>query len=158
MKKYLIPLIALGIGGSAIAFNLLTRSSDSISQPPSIIQPVQAQSPTAQDKPILVQIHADWCPACKTLAPIVTSLQQRYQGRANFVILDVTDRGKTQASEAKARELGLSSFFAANKSQTATIALINPKNGQVIQTFRKNFDTQAYVKAIDNAITQVSQR
>jgi thiol-disulfide isomerase/thioredoxin len=153
MKKYLIPLIVLGVGGIA-----LSTLNHSMSQAPSVVQPVQAQSPAAQGKPTIVKIHADWCPACKTLNPIFDSLQQQYQGRANFVVLDVTDRARTQASEAKARELGLSSFFAAKKSQTATIAVINPKNGQVLQEFQKNFDTQTYVNAIDTAITQVSQR
>jgi thiol-disulfide isomerase/thioredoxin len=100
-----------------------------------------------QGKPTIVKIYAKWCPACQTLKPIVASLEQQYQGRANFVILDVSDRAVVQASQAKAKQLGLEDFFAAHKSQTATIAIINPGNGQVTQQFRKDFNRQNYVTA-----------
>lgn len=159
MKKILPALIIFGVGGVAIAANFLSPSHlfNQSNLLPIGSQPVQAQStkPTVQQtKPTVVKIYADWCPACQTLKPIVTSLQKRYQNQANFVIFDVTNRTTTQASLAKARELGLENFFNSHKSQTATIAVINPHTKQATQTFRKNFDTQAYVKAIDSAIAQ----
>jgi len=111
-----------------------------------------------QGKPTIVKIYADWCPACQRLRPVTEALQQQYNGRANFVVFDVTNRSTTQAAEARARELGLSDFLAAHRGQTSTVAIVNPSNGQVLTQFRYNFDQQDYVNGIDRAIERVSPR
>lgn len=38
-----------------------------------------------------VEFFAYWCSDCKTMAPIVHALEEKYQGRVNFVYLDVDD-------------------------------------------------------------------
>lgn len=111
-----------------------------------------------QGKPTIVKIYADWCPACQRLRPVTESLQQQFNGRANFVVFDVTNRQTTQAAEARARELGLSNFLAAHRSQTSTVAIINPSNGQTLTQFRYNFNQQDYVNGIERAIERVSPR
>jgi len=111
-----------------------------------------------QGKPTVVKIYADWCPACQRLRPVTESLQQQFNGRANFVVFDVTNRSTTQAAEARARELGLSDFLAAHRGQTSTVAVINPTNGQILTQFRYNFNQQDYVNGIERAIERVSPR
>ncbi|MCU0550907.1 MAG: thioredoxin domain-containing protein [Leptolyngbya sp. Prado105] len=111
-----------------------------------------------QGKPTIVKIYADWCPACQRLRPVTESLQQQFKGRANFVVFDVTSRSTTQAAEARARELGLGDFLAAHRSQTSTVAVINPSNGQILTQFRYNFNQQDYVNGIERAIERVSAR
>ncbi len=82
----------------------------------------------------------------------MASLQQQYGNSVNFVVFDVSDRASTQTSEVKAQQLELSDFFNAHKSQTATVALIDPNNGMTLEQFRKNLNQQDYVNAIDMAI------
>jgi thiol-disulfide isomerase/thioredoxin len=109
-----------------------------------------------QGRPTVVKIYADWCPACQRLRPITNELQQQFGDRVNFVVFDVTDRGTTQAAEARASQLGLSDFLAAHRAQTSTVAIINPGNGQVLTQFRYNFNQQDYVNGIERAIERVT--
>jgi thiol-disulfide isomerase/thioredoxin len=110
-----------------------------------------------QGKPTVVKIYADWCPACQRLKPITNSLQQQFKGKANFVVFDLTNRATTQAAEARAKQLGLSNFLATHRSQTSTVAIINPENGQTLRQFRYNFNSQDYVNAINQAMTQIDR-
>jgi thioredoxin 1 len=38
--------------------------------------------------PVLVDFTADWCPPCKMIAPIVSQLGQKYEGKLRVVALD----------------------------------------------------------------------
>jgi thiol-disulfide isomerase/thioredoxin len=105
-----------------------------------------------QGKPTIVKIYADCCPACQRLKPVMNSLQQQFNGKANFVIFDVSNRQTTQTAAARAKELGLSDFLAAHRTQTSTVAIVNPKNGQTLTQFRYNFKQQDYVNGINSAI------
>jgi thiol-disulfide isomerase/thioredoxin len=118
-------------------------------------QPSNRLATELQGKPVVVKIHADWCRACRTIAPIIREMQQQYNGRVNFVVFDITNQSTIKASEARARELGLDDFFAANKTRNATVAFINPENSQVLKEFTKNTNRADYTKAIDSAINRV---
>jgi thiol-disulfide isomerase/thioredoxin len=63
-----------------------------------------------QGKPVMVEIYASWCPGCKNIAPTISQLKKQYAGKANFVVLDVTDSKTTQASMRMAAKLGLTDF------------------------------------------------
>lgn len=39
--------------------------------------------------PVLVDVFGTYCPPCRTLAPMLDRLASEYEGRANFVKLDV---------------------------------------------------------------------
>lgn len=110
-----------------------------------------------QGKPVVVDIYASWCPGCKNIAPTMSSLKQKYQGKVNFVVFDVSDRATTQASEAKAQKLGLADFLAANKAQTSLVAIIDPATGKVLQQFRNNPDKDDYVTVLERAIAQMKK-
>jgi thiol-disulfide isomerase/thioredoxin len=55
-----------------------------------------ASDPTMVDleagRPQLVVFFADWCTLCKSIAPVVMSLDGVYRDRMNFIYLDVDDR------------------------------------------------------------------
>jgi thiol-disulfide isomerase/thioredoxin len=107
-----------------------------------------------QGKPVVVDIYASWCPVCENTSPTLTQLKQEYNRKVNFVVLDVSDRSKASQAEAKAKNLGLGSFFAANKSQTGLIAIIDPATGKVLKQFRNNTDKSAYTSVLNAAITR----
>jgi thiol-disulfide isomerase/thioredoxin len=107
-----------------------------------------------QGKPVVVDVYATWCPGCKNIAPTLSQLRQQYGTKANFVILNVTDANTTKASMKLAKELGLTSFFNANKSQTSTVAIIDPATGKIMKQFRNNADLAEYTGILDLAIAQ----
>jgi thiol-disulfide isomerase/thioredoxin len=107
-----------------------------------------------QGKPVVVDVYASWCPACKNIAPTVAQLKQKYAGKVEFVVLDVSDKSSTTKVEAKAKELGLSEFFAANKTQTGSLTIVDPVTGNILTQQRNNPDITAYSKVLDAAITK----
>lgn len=107
-----------------------------------------------QGKPVVVDIYASWCPGCKNIAPTLSQLKKQYGTKASFVVLNVTDAKTTKASMKMATELGLTSFFNANKSKTATVAIIDPATGKIMQQFQNNAEITEYSSVLDLAIAQ----
>ncbi|WP_409995963.1 thioredoxin domain-containing protein [Cyanobium sp. N5-Cardenillas] len=110
-----------------------------------------ALAPSLQGRPVVVDIYASWCPACRTIAPTLRSLQQSKAGKATFVTFDVSDAATLKASRERARTLGLSAFLEANRSQTSLVAVLDPRSGTTVQTFRASTDAGAYAAAIGKA-------
>lgn len=105
-----------------------------------------------QGKPVVVDIYASWCPACKNIAPTISQLKEQYAGKVEFVVLDVSDKSTTAAAEATAQELGLSKFLAENKSQTGSLAIVDPATGKILAQYRNNPDKTAYTQILDKAL------
>ncbi len=104
----------------------------------------------AQTKPTVAIIKADWCSACQKVDPIMMGLMKEYDGKINFVMLDVTNEETTAQAAAKAKSLGLTTFFEANKKMTSTVAVFKRKK----QTFKtaKNYNRDDYVAAFNRAL------
>ena len=128
--------------------------SNAIADEAAYAQSIGKLAQKLQGKPVVVDIYASWCPACKNIAPTVSQLKQQYAGKVNFVVLDVSDRASTAKSEAIARELGLSDFFAANKTQTGSLTIIDPSTGKILAQHRNNANKAAYTKVLDIAIAK----
>ncbi|MGA9380631.1 MAG: thioredoxin family protein [Phormidium sp.] len=107
-----------------------------------------------QGKPVLVDIYATWCPACKNIAPTLSQLKQQYGRKIHVVVLDVSDKSKASQAETKARELGLTKFFAENKSQTGMVAIIDPATGNILAQHRNNANLADYTSVLNSAISQ----
>jgi thiol-disulfide isomerase/thioredoxin len=140
--------------GSTAAIQTAARSS--VSVPATVIAQGETMPLAAklQGKPVVVDIYASWCPGCKNIAPTLSKLRQQYGTTANFVVFDVTDSKKTKTSIQMAASLGLTSFFNSNKSQTSTVAIIDPATGKVMKQFRNNADLAEYSSVLDRAISQ----
>jgi len=104
----------------------------------------------AKTKPRVVIIRADWCSACQQLEPTMMGLMQEYGNKLDFVMLDVTNEATTAQAAAKAKSLGLSSYFEANKKNTSTVAIFKGKK-PVFKTM-KNFNKADYVAAFNKAL------
>ncbi len=107
-----------------------------------------------QGKPVVIDIYASWCSACKNIEPTMSQLKQKYQGKAHFIVFDISDKAKARQAEAKARQLGLGNFFAENKSQTGSITIVDPANGDILSQYRNNSNLSDYTSVLDNAISQ----
>lgn len=107
-----------------------------------------------QGKPVVVDIYASWCPACKNIAPTVSKIKQQYGNKITFVTLDVSDRNSSAKAEATAKQLGLSKFFAANKTQTGSLTIVDPATGNILGQKRNNADLTAYSTVLDLAIAK----
>jgi thiol-disulfide isomerase/thioredoxin len=100
--------------------------------------------------PTVAIIRADWCPYCRQLEPTMMDLMKEYEGKLNFVMLDVTNEETTAKAAAAAKSLGLTSFFEANKKKTSTVGIFKNKK-QLFKT-TNNQDRSAYVAAFDKAL------
>jgi thiol-disulfide isomerase/thioredoxin len=109
-----------------------------------------SRATVAKTKPKVVIIRADWCSVCQQLEPTMMGLMQEYGGKLDFVMLDVTNDETTTQAAAKAKSLGLSSFFDANKKMTSTVAIFKGRKS-VFKT-AKNFNRADYVAAFNKAI------
>ena len=107
-----------------------------------------------QGKPVVIDIYASWCPACKNIAPTVSQIEQQYAGKINFVRLDVSTKASTAKSEATAKQLGLSKFFAANKTKTGSLLIVDPATGNILAQHKNNPDLTAYSTVLDSAIAK----
>ncbi len=116
---------------------------------------VGALAASLQGKPVVAQIHADWCPVCKAERATLSELRAKYGDSIAFVELDVTNAKAADASAAKAKTLGLGAFFDAHKASTGTVAVINPKTGAVAATLYNVTDDATYAKAIDAVTKQL---
>ena len=71
------------------------------------------------------------------------------------MVLDVTDKAKLQETQAQAEKLGLGKFLEANKSQTSTVAIIDPATGNILTIFKNNPNKDDYSKILDKALAKI---
>jgi thiol-disulfide isomerase/thioredoxin len=150
-------LMTMIIGATPLPANSRSNVIIPIPQTQLIARADTALARQLQGKPVVVDIYASWCPACRNIAPTLTQLKQQYKNKVNFVVLDVRDRETTANSIKMARKLGLTRFFDANKAQTSTVAIIDPATGKILKQFRNNSDIAEYKSIIDQSIVQMEK-
>lgn len=141
MKKYLTM-------GLSIALFLTAASMSSFAI--TTTKGKASKAAAKKTKPRVVIIKADWCSVCQKLEPTMMGLMQEYGGKMDFVMLDVTSDETTAQAAAKAKSLGISSFFEANKKMTSTVGIFKGKK-QVFKT-AGNTNRADFVSAFDKAI------
>ena len=55
------------------------------------------QQVISSDKPVVVDVWAEWCGPCKMISPMVEQLARDYEGRAIVVKLNADDNPETTA-------------------------------------------------------------
>jgi thiol-disulfide isomerase/thioredoxin len=164
MKKNLITMGILGLSTAGLAsmVGLMTTPTafQSIFSARSGIQSAQAMengrlAKELQGKPVFVDVYATWCPGCQSIKPTLSTLKKEYAGKVNFVVFDVTDKKTSESAQAKAKKLGLSDFFAENKSKTSTVAIINPATGKILKIYQANPNLADYKTVLNPAIASI---
>lgn len=107
-----------------------------------------------QGKPVVVDVFATWCAGCKNIEGTLSQLREDYGDRVNFVVLDVSDKAKVDATEALATELGLSQFLAEKKSKTSTVAIVDPGTGDILAIYKNNPNLDDYTQVLNAALAQ----
>jgi thioredoxin len=63
------PLLTLCLAGAAIASSAPASAAEVRSFDPKVFAAAQARG-----RPILIDVHADWCPTCRAQAPVVSDI------------------------------------------------------------------------------------
>lgn len=98
-KAYILVAVVLGAAALAACSNSHNNTSASDStRAAAVQQAIDQDSPIAivdnhiipvDDYGTVVDFYADWCPPCKKLKPIFDEFKQKYEGRLNFVTINV---------------------------------------------------------------------
>lgn len=161
MPRSLSPLAIALLLGSLVPLQAPETSAATLHEPAQArMNTVLAASPAGplarqlQGKPVVVDVYASWCPACRNIAPTLAQLRQSYANRVHFVVFDVSDKARTEASMANAQRLGLTGFLKANRTQTGLVAIIDPATGRILAQHRNNADASAYTTVLNKAVAK----
>ena len=82
---------------------------------------------------IAVRFHADWCGACRTLAPKFDDVKGRFDEAAVlFVTLDLTSKSSRRQAEYLAAALGIGQAWQVSGLKTGQVFLVEPAQRKVV--------------------------
>lgn len=102
-------------------------------------------------KPLVVKVHARWCPKCLMTMDVWSEIESTYAGRVNLLVLDFTNEQTTEASEAEVRRLGLDGLLD-SLDGTGSIAVVDAATRRVSASISGSRDLAEYKRAIDEAL------
>jgi thiol-disulfide isomerase/thioredoxin len=103
-------------------------------------------------KPIVVKLHAQWCPKCMVTKGVWANLEQEYAGRVHLLVMDFTDEESTQVSRKEAQRLGLDRFVEEFSGATGIVVVLHPRTKEVAAELEFSRDLAEYRAAIDAAL------
>jgi thiol-disulfide isomerase/thioredoxin len=102
--------------------------------------------------PIVVKLHARWCPVCMATKDVWASVATEYAGRVRFVVFDFTSNAATTASRARARAAGLEPLFDDYIGETGTVLVLDGGSHDVKYRLHGDREIGHYRDAIDSAL------
>ena len=114
--------------------------------------PAIAAGDLAARKPIVVKLHAQWCPKCMVTKGVWEDIEKEYAGRVHLVVMDFTSDASTEVSRKEAERLGLNQFFEQFSGATGLVVVLHAGTKDVAAELEFNRDLREYRAAIDAAL------
>lgn len=107
-------------------------------------------SADASDNPIFVTITAEKnCTACQQFKPVLEELKNEYEGKIDFVTLDISSKASLEESRQKAKESGLSTFFEQNKGLVPKVGILCPGGSKTEKLLTGEIRKEVYVEELN---------
>lgn len=146
LRKALTLLLAIAAGIAAAGFVLYHRNTA-----PAV--PAIAPADLASgSKPVVVKLHAQWCPKCMVTKSVWSDLEKEYAGRVHLVVMDFTSDASTDASRNEAHRLGLERFYEEFSGATGIVVVLHARTKEVAAELDFNRELPEYRAAIDAAL------
>jgi len=138
--------------GASLSTDKLCGNADSlvlIAEQPNA--PPLAGAGVKAEQPFVVFIHSTCCPVCAKVRPIMHELEKSYDGKIQFIYLDVTDEKAKSQSKKIAKSKGLGAFFALYEDTFPCVGVFNGKNKCIKELY--GFQTkEKYLSVMDKVI------
>ena len=105
----------------------------------------------ASENPLFVTITSQSCFTCQTLKPIVEELKNEFDGRVNFVTLDVSSKSSLEEAKEIVSDLQITSFFNENKSSLPSVGIFCP-GGKLEKNFTAEIDIKVYKEELNKLL------
>jgi hypothetical protein len=113
--------------------------------------PISNDEARGADRPFIIKLHAQWCPACMVTKDVWARVHETYAGRVHPVVFDFTNDETTAVAEIEARRLGLEPVFYEYSGATGIVVVFDGRTRQVTAEVGGR-DFEAYRTAIDEAL------
>ena len=98
------------------------------------------------NQPLAILIAADWCYNCKIIKPKLHEAYQGFEGKIDFVTLDVTDDARLAQAQKQAAKLGQPSLLL-GQFATGWVDLVD-RNGKKVGELRQDMSVEEMRKAL----------
>ena len=102
-----------------------------------------------KENPLFVTITAKWCTSCQSLKPSVEELEYVYNGKVDFLTLDISNKESLESSLKKAEEAGIAGFFNNNKVNVPTVGIFCNTTSKPDKIFTGESNKAVYEKALE---------
>ena len=142
MKKVISTLLV------AMSFMLITNTTIAQCDDHNDSKHSKAKCSDESSKIAAIKFHADYCGACKKLAPKISQLETTFKDQGVvFVKFDLTDDASKKKTKEFAANEGLESVLESNKG-TGFIVLYDLKNKKVLGKLKNSQDVTEMEKTI----------
>ena len=143
LKKVSVALAALLAVLAAIGYAAYASNSAPV------LAPITASEAADPTRPFVVKLHAQWCPICMLTKGVWAEIEERYAGRVNLLVIDVTNAETAAASAQEAARLGLERFFDEHSGITGAVAVVDGASNEVTAFLPGKLPLEDYTDAID---------
>ncbi len=148
MRRTNLAALTLSVGLLALAAVAVGPDAKETLEAPGVEQPDL----------IVARFHADWCGACKTLAPKFDALKQAAADeRVLFVTLDMTTDESRRQAALLAGALGLDKAWARSGMKTGQAMIVCGRYKEVIATVAAAEDQATSLQKLQDALAMVPE-
>ena len=87
IRNIVIGIVAIVLGIALVISSQTSFNDQSLEAQAQAATPLEVA--ISNDKPTLMEFYANWCTSCQAMSSDLAKLKQEYQGKVNFVMLNV---------------------------------------------------------------------